>query len=330
MPEVTLSLPVALAIVVVVLALGAAIVYAIVSSGGKAANVITGATATATITPTPTQPFTATATLTPTITQTPTPLAPVDYKVKPGEVCSSIALKFNVTVESIATLNGLPPDCGILYEGEALKIPQPTPTPPPPPTATLSAQEATDQACGKADYTVKDGDTVGGIARAYNVSVDTLKNYNGLTTDNIWTGMLLKVPLCQRLPTAGPTPTATPPPPYQAPNPLLPVDGTIYGANDDNITLQWSAVGPLRPNEAYAVTIVDVTSGEGQKTVVYVTDTKYIVTTALRPKDKNNHIFRWVVMAVRQNGSTADGQPIYEAGGALSVPRVFGWTGTGQ
>lgn len=324
-PEVRLSLPVAIGLVVLMLGLGAVIVYAILAGSNAAASV--GLTPTPTASNTPTVTFTPTASATPTITPTFTPEPPVDYQVLSGEVCSSIALKFGVTVDSIAKLNNFPPDCGTLFVGQTIKIPRPTPTPPPAATPTLSAQEATEQACGVADYVVKDGDTLGGIARAYNIDIEVLRNANGLPTDNIYSGMQLKIPLCQRLPTAGPTPTATPPPPYTAPNLLLPVDGTIFNFTDDAITLQWSAVGPLRTNEAYAVMIEDVTSGEGARSISYVTDTKFIVPTSLRPKDGRTHIFRWTVMAVRQKGVTADGQPIWDPGGAVSLARVFGWQG---
>jgi len=195
------------------------------------------------------------------------------------------------------------------------------------PTATLSAGQATEQACGKVDYTVQANDTLSSIAANYNVTVDTIKAYNSLSTDIVYEGMYLMIPLCERKPTAGPTPTPTLPPPYTAPNLLLPADGTLFANVTDVITLQWAAVGTLRDNEAYAVTVEDVTAGGDRRIMEYVKDTKFIVPDGLRPTDNLQHIYRWYVMPVRQTGSTNDGSPIYEPAGAISTPRVFGWLG---
>jgi hypothetical protein len=67
----------------------------------------------------------------------------------------------------------------------------------------------------------------------------------------------------------------------------------------------------------------------GKKVIEYVTDTKYIVASSLRPSTNTPHVFRWTVLPVRQTGTTKDGQPVYEPGGALSSPRVFSWVGGG-
>jgi hypothetical protein len=166
------------------------------------------------------------------------------------------------------------------------------------------------------------------IAANYNISIQALKDYNGLTSDFVWSGEKLKIPLCQRLPTEGPTPTPTTPPPYAAPSLLLPEDGIVYPNTTDTITLQWSSVGTLRENEYYMVTIEDVTSNGVNRVVQYVTDTKVTVPVSLRPTDNISHIFRWWVVVARQAGSNSDGTPIYETNGASSEARVFGWSGT--
>ncbi len=95
------------------------------------------------------------------------------------------------------------------------------------------------------------------------------------------------------------------------------------------ITLQWSSVATLRQNESYAVTIEDLTAGTGDKVIDYVSETKYIVPSSLRPSGNTPHIFRWTVVPVRQTGSTKDGQATYEQAGAVSSPRVFSWVGSG-
>jgi len=325
LPELKLSLPAAIGLIILVLGLGAALVFLILQGTGR----VTTPTATPTITLTPTSTNTPTATIEPTIAPTATPQPPKEHVVKANEVCSSIALLYNVSVQSIANINNLPPDCGTLYVGQKLLIPIPTPLPTALPTATLSAAEATEMACGTVSYQIKEGDSLSSISANYRISIDSIKSFNNLTSDNVMVGMYLSLPLCERLPTAGPTPTATLPPPYGAASLLLPADGTVYTSVSDTIKLQWSSVGTLRDGERYAVTIVDLTSGETKKTTQYVVDTKFTVPASLRPTDNTIHVFRWWVVAVRQTGSTTDGQPIYEPYGTISAFRVFGWSGSG-
>ncbi len=321
MPEITLSLPVALGLLVLVLAIGAAVVFTVLRSTGQVVQptVTPTITSTATITVTP-QPS-ATNTLAPT----PTELPPVEYTVKAGDTCGLIASIFNITPNSIVLLNNLSADC-TLFENQQLKIPQPTPTASPQPTSTLSQAEATEQACEKVDYTVNANDTLGGIAATYKVGMDAIKSFNKLPSDTVFAGQTLTIPLCQRQ-TTNETPTPTAPPPYPAANLLLPADGASFTVANETITLQWASVGELRQNESYAITLEDVTAGEARKLVDYVTDTKYIVPASFRPEGNTPHILRWSVVPVRQTGSTKDGQPIYEPAGTVSVQRVFSWWG---
>ena len=269
LPELTLSLPVALVVILLVLGIGAGAVYAVLNGTGR----VVEPTATETITVTPTITQTPTASLTPTLAPSATSLPPVDYVVKQNDTCSLIAVIFKVSIQSIIQLNNLSADCASLFVGQPLKIPQPTPTPSPLPTSTLSQSEATQSACQKISYTVKANDTLTGIALNYNVDKQAIISFNGMPNDVVYEGQALIIPLCARLPTPGPTSTATPPPPYPAPNLLLPADGASFTASNDTITLQWASVGTLRQDESYAVTLEDVTSGNGQKTVEYVNDT---------------------------------------------------------
>ena len=323
LPQIKISVPAAIGLIVIVLGLGAALIFVILQQTGR----VTTPTETPTLTTTPTLTLTPTATLEPTLGPTATPLPPREYVVKEFDVCSSIAAQFGISIQSIASLNGLPPDCGTLYIGTKLLIPYPTPTASPMPTSTLSAAEATLQSCGTVPYQVKENDTLSSISANYNISVDTIKNWNGLTSDVVMMGMYLNLPTCERIPTQGPTPTATLMPPYPAANLLLPEDGSVFTNINDAIVLQWSSVGTLLETEAYKITVEDVTSG-ANKVIAYTTDTKFNVPTSLRPLDNTFHIFRWSVIAVRQTGTTPNGQPEYTEHGTLSAYRVFGWTGT--
>ncbi|MBE0688067.1 MAG: LysM peptidoglycan-binding domain-containing protein [Anaerolineaceae bacterium] len=320
-PSVTIALPLVVALVILFLAIGAGAVYAVMNQTGM----VVEPTVTPTVTSTATITVTPTLTLTPTIEPSMTPLPDMEYIVQSGDSCLDIAFLFDVSVNSIVVKNNLSATCDNLVVGQKLMIPQPTPTPSPQPTATLSEVDSTVQACNTFSYTVGAGDTLSTIARNYNVEMDAIREWNGMTSDIVYEGQPLTIPLCERLPTAGPTPTATNPPPYQAPSLLLPADGAPFTAANDTIALQWSSVGTLRSDEYYAVTVEDVTEGEGRRLVDYVTDTKFIVPASFRPSSSVPHVLRWTVLVVRQTGSSADGQAIYQPAGNVSNPRTFIW-----
>lgn len=324
MPEVTLSIPVAILLLATFLAIGAILVYLALRSQPE---VIIPATETPTITVTLTPTLTPTE-LPPTLTPTPEPSpTPITYNVKLGDNCLSIAAFFQVSVQSIVTLNNLPAACDTLYENQPLLIPQPTATPTPLPTATLSAAQQTEAACEKITYEVKSNDTLGSIAANYDVSMSAIREYNGLTGDTVFLGQTITIPLCKRNAPPGPTPTASPPPPYAAPNLLLPADGAPFTLANDTVTLQWASVGTLAENEAYQVTVEDITLGDGTKLVDYVTDTKFIIPSTIRPTEVLPHVYRWTISVVRQSGTDNSGNPIWATAGAISIPRVFTWSG---
>lgn len=322
MPEITLSLPLAMGLLALFLLVGAALTFAAVrlTGGASAAQ----PTATPSTTPTVTYTPTEVPTLTPIPTETPLP--PFDYTVASGDSCLAIAFTFKVSVQSIIILNNLSSSC-TLSVGQKLKIPYPTPTPLPKATITVDPQQQIVNSCDNVAYTVQKGDTLSRIAANYALPADEIKIFNSMTTDNVLVGMKILIPLCKRAPTAGPSPTATIPPPYPAPNLLLPVDGASFTLANENITLQWASIGTLRDNEAYQVIIEDVTESAGRRLVEYVRDNKFIVPTQFRPKDAGAHIFRWWITPVRQNGTDAQGQPIWVVGGDQSAQRVFSWQG---
>lgn len=326
MPEITLSLPAVLGLLAMFLIVGAAIVFFVMRMLG---NPVTASTSTGTETPTPTVTVTVVFTDVPTATPVPTATIqpPVSYTIASGDTCTSIAVSFGVSVQSIIILNNLPAACNSLSIGQKIQVPYPTPTPLPAATATFEPAQATLAACEKVIYTVQEGDTLGTIAANYAVPAAAIQAFNGLPTDNVYLGLPLTIPLCEREATPGPTPTPTTPPPYPAPNLLLPSDGASFTLANDNITLQWASIGTLRDNEAYIITIEDVTEGQGRRLIDYVSDTKFIIPVSFRPKDNAPHIFRWTIATVRQTGTDDQGQPIWESAGENSTPRVFSWQG---
>lgn len=323
MPEVTLSLPIALGLLVLFLAVGATVVYAGLSAANRVVNPTQVPTQTETPTAFPTPTDTQLATLAPTATEQP----PFEYTVAAGDTCGGIAVTFGVSVQSIIILNNLPSSCTPLSVNQKLKIPYPTATSAPLPTDTLQPVDATKAACEKVVVTVQENDTLSSIAANYAVPQQAIIDFNGLATTNVFIGQPLTIPLCARAATPGPTPTATIPPPYPAPNLLLPSDGAAFTLANDVVTLQWASVGTLRDNEAYQVTVEDVTAGQARRIVDFVTDTKYIVPTSFRPKDNVAHVMRWWVAPVRQSGTDDQGQPIWNSAGAASDKRVFSWVG---
>lgn len=325
MPEITLSLPMALGALAAILLIGALVVYLILSSG-ISGTTLTPPTEAGTVTMTATITATATDTQIPTDIPSQTPLPPLDYTVRGGDTCGGIAVAFSVSVQSIVVINNLPATC-IISEGQVLKIPFPTPTPAPPPTDIPNEETQTAQACEKIIYTVQANDTLSSISANYNVPQDAIKFYNGLSSDAVFLDQPLVIPLCERFATPGPTPTATLPPPYPAANLLLPADGAAFTLANDVVTLQWASIGTLRDNEAYQVTIEDVTSGQARRITENVTDTKFIVPTSFRPNDNLAHVMRWWVTTVRQNGVDDQGEPVYISAGASSDKRVFTWVG---
>ncbi len=325
MPEITLSLPAALGLLALFLIVGAALVFAVMRfTGGTPTDL---AQVTTTVTPT----FTITSTATEAATATPIPTSttqpPFEITVAAGDNCISIGVAFGVSAQSIIILNNLPVSCNTLVVGQKLKIPYPTPTPMPAATATLDPTQAAISNCDKVVYTVQANDTLSAISANYAVSAEDIKAFNGLPTDNVYLGMPLVIPLCKRAATPGPSPTATIPPPYPAANLLLPADGASFTLANDSITLQWASIGTLRDNEAYQVTIEDVTEGEGRRQVDYVKDTKYIIPPSFRPKDNIAHVFRWWITPVRQGTTDEQGQPTWVEAGAQSLQRVFSWQG---
>lgn len=323
MPELTLSLPVALVLLAAAVIIGALSLFFTLQATGRVIEptAAPSPTATATITLTPTE------TPIPTETPTLTPEPPYEYIVKAGDSCYSIAAFFNVSANVIILTNNLNANCTDLRIGQKILVPRPTATPLPPPTATLEPAAATRAACQTVRYTVQANDTLSSISANYNVPMSAIKEWNGLSTDTVYLNQPLIIPLCMRAATPGPSPTPTPPPPYNAPSLLLPADGAPFSLADNSVTLQWASVGSLRENERYQVTVEDVTAGTGRKIVAYVTDTKFIVPVTFRPQDNVPHVMRWWVVVVRQTGTDERGEPIWTLAGAPSTPRVFIWSG---
>ena len=98
----------------------------------------------------------------------------VVYEVKPNDTLYSIARVYDTTVNAIKAYNNLTSD--ILNIGQILQIP---------------ISEVTTE---YKNYQVARGDTLYSIARRYNTSVDTLRDFNNLTSNNLQIGQIIKIP----------------------------------------------------------------------------------------------------------------------------------------
>jgi LysM repeat protein len=292
---------------------------------GGGARPVTSASATTSPTGSSTAPptFTFTPTATETAAPTTTPLPPEEYVVAVGDTCVAIAAEHHVSSQSIILLNSLDPNCNLVV-GRTLLIPQPTPTPTPLPTATLGAVVATQ--VPRTTYVVHPGDTLLGIAKFYGIPLEDLMRENGITdASKIVAGQTLIIPL-EFAVTPGPSPTPTLPPPWPAPNQLLPADGQSFDAAH-SVTLQWTAVGSLRADELYLVSIEDITCNCARVLEKAVTETKLGVPADFRHTDTAFHVYRWTVTTVRLRPGTNPANPEYDSAGATSPIRDFIWMG---
>lgn len=97
----------------------------------------------------------------------------ITYVVQPGDSLWLISQRYGTTVDAIKQLNGLSSD--MLNIGQVLKIPS-------------------GQTPGYIEYTVRAGDTLWLLSRRYNTTVDAIKRLNGLSSDMLSIGQVLKIP----------------------------------------------------------------------------------------------------------------------------------------
>jgi LysM repeat protein len=153
---------------------------------------------------------------TPAILLTPSLLPPIMITVQAGDTCYGLASKYGYQDPSVLSdKNGRTVDCNYLQPGDVVYIPRPTPTLPSDSTTDQNALRQTETACPIDFYTVVYGDTLGGIAANYQVSIESIKKWNpqySFANDVVFDDAILRIPLCERLPAESPSPTpATPP-----------------------------------------------------------------------------------------------------------------------
>ena len=105
------------------------------------------------------------------------------YIVQSGDTLTSIAMKFDTTVQAIAELNDLQ-NPNLIYVGEILKIPTNS-------RGNLSAPSSRHYI---KTYIVQSGDTLTSIAKKFNTTADKIALLNNITNPNlIYPGQILKI-----------------------------------------------------------------------------------------------------------------------------------------
>lgn len=101
------------------------------------------------------------------------------YQVQPGDFLWLMGWKFETTAGEIMSLNGLATTQ--IYPGQILRIPQ--------------SKGYVRDLPKTLSYTVKQGDTLYLIGQKFSVDFAQIKQASGLTTDSLWIGQVLTVPL---------------------------------------------------------------------------------------------------------------------------------------
>ncbi len=110
----------------------------------------------------------------PSPSPSPDPGNVITYTVRSGDTLWLLANRYGTTVDAIRQLNGLTGD--MLQIGQVLKIP-----------VSQTQQYIT--------YTVRSGDTLWLLANRYGTTVDAIRRLNGLTSDMLQIGQVLKIPV---------------------------------------------------------------------------------------------------------------------------------------
>ncbi len=225
----------------------------------------------ATVTATPTTPVPS---ITPTVQRTPySDEFPNElvHTVQSGDTVSTLAILYDSDTQAIIEYNGLS-NTGFIVIGQKLLIPvragigdpvnPPTATPTPTMIPTVppggGAGSGSDGTAGTDLYVVQQGDTLFRIALRFNVTPETLAQYNGILNPNrLQAGQVLRIPPSDT--TGGMVPTAMPINPGQPVN-IPPGNYEIYtvrfGDNLFRIGLRYNmtadviarANGILNPN----------------------------------------------------------------------------------
>lgn len=127
---------------------------------------------------------------------------PGTHRVQPGETLSGIAKRYGLTLATLKALNAIG-DANRIFVGQELLLTTPAPVPTAPPDAPRSSPFAPDK------HTVQTGETLSGIAARYGLTLQQLKQPNGIADENaIYTGQILVLIATETEPPLTATPDA--------------------------------------------------------------------------------------------------------------------------
>lgn len=106
----------------------------------------------------------------------------ITYTVQRGDTLSKIAIRYNTTVQEIATINNIS-NPNLIYPGETLTIIT---------NGVVVGNET--RGTGSIIYTVKPGDTLWGISRTYGVTINQIEKINNIRNpDLIYPGEKIRI-----------------------------------------------------------------------------------------------------------------------------------------
>jgi len=282
--------------------------------------------------PTDTSVPESTATMTPVPAPSDTPQNPRLHQVVAGENLFSLSLRYGVTLDSIAEMNGIPSNSG-LQVAQQIIIPWPTATPPLARVAVEVGGEtivADPAECSM--YEIKSGDTFFAISARERVPLEALMAVNRLTEQSILQpGDAICIPNIIRggvlPPTPGPSPSATVTEPPPGPQLLYPLREANIKPSDEPLFLQWVAVKTLAEDEWYMVEFTDITNVDAYPNRAFTRQTSLQIPSDWRFTIPEIHRYRWVVQIINVTGERLDGSFIYTFGGNRSEDAYFNWVG---
>jgi len=104
------------------------------------------------------------------------------HRVRPGETLSTIARRYQTSIESIAATNNIQSN-NLIVAGTVLKVPQ---------TGQTAAPE--DRKPRISTYEVRRGDSLWILAKRYNTTTKRIQEMNNLTSAHLNIGQILKIP----------------------------------------------------------------------------------------------------------------------------------------
>jgi membrane-bound lytic murein transglycosylase D len=116
------------------------------------------------------------------------------HRVRRGETLSGLAAEYGVSVRQLRAWNALGTSDGV-RAGQRLRVAAPARARRAPTTRVVTASGSSDASAGERVHRVRKGETLTGLAKRYRVSVQALRDANGMSArDALRAGVTLKIP----------------------------------------------------------------------------------------------------------------------------------------